>query len=52
MVYLVVLLGEDLSLLSKMQLGPYAIDLIAAIDYLSNPFTNGLKAEKYQTNGN
>lgn len=34
MLYMVILLGENLNLLSKMQVNSYAIDLIAAIDYL------------------
>jgi len=35
MLYMVILLGENFSLLSKLQLASYAIDLIAAVDYLS-----------------
>lgn len=46
MVYLTTLLGENLELLSKMQLCAYAVDFIAAVDFLTQKEFNLLSEEE------
>lgn len=48
MIYMQTLLGENLGILSKMQLNSYAIDLIAVVDFLCEKRRESLTSEEIE----